>query len=296
MQAMILAAGFGTRLQPYTHFRPKPLFPVLNRPLLQILLEKLRDNGCGSMVVNCHHLAAQMQMFLATQSDVKIQFEEEILGTGGSLRQALGRFSQQPVLVMNGDIFHSVDIEAVYRHHCQSGNKVTLVLHDYPRFNTVWTEHERVVSFQPEPIAGLSLLAFTGIQVVNPEIIEMIPAGRFFHIIDLYETLVRNGTRIGMIRVDGSYWRDIGTPQDYLQLHHDLFNGLADKGSAGISPEQTWCLAEKIQLGKDVRLADWGCIGAGSTIGSGTRLKRCIVWEGVNIPAGSDYQDIIIAE
>ncbi|MCI5129172.1 MAG: nucleotidyltransferase family protein, partial [Candidatus Electrothrix sp. AUS3] len=109
MQAMLLAAGFGTRLRPYTLVRPKPLFPVCNIPLLHILLDKLVDAGCDRIVVNCHYLADQIKEAVERRPEVILQYEKEVLGTGGGLRKALEHFQDQPdtpVLVMNGDIFH----------------------------------------------------------------------------------------------------------------------------------------------------------------------------------------------
>lgn len=294
MQAMILAAGFGTRLQPYTNLRPKPLFPVMNKPLLMVLLDLLRENKWQNIVVNCHHLAEQMQVMLEGRADVNVQYEQKILGTGGSLRQALPFFSDKPILVMNGDIYHSVDIGAVYRHHLQSGNSVTMAMHEYPRFNTVWTDQSRVVSFRPEMISGLSRLAFTGIHVLNPEIVEMIPVGRFFHIIDLYQTLAQDRRQVGIFRVDGSYWRDIGTPQDYLQLHQDLLCDSGENQRLKKDVKTCWQVHEQAHLPKNVTLVDWGCIGAGVTIGSGVKLARCVVWDGAKIIAGAEYADCIV--
>ncbi len=293
MEAMILAAGFGTRLQPYTFIRPKPLFPVLNQPILQYLLEMLREHGGYRPVVNCHYLGEQVQTFLEGHSGVEVQHEAEILGTGGSLRQALGHFSEQPVLVMNGDIFHDVNLGALYQHHLQSGNKVTMAMHACPRFNTVAVDNDRVVSFEAQPLSDFSRLAFTGIHVLNREVIAMIPEGRFFHIIDLYETLARRG-EIGVFRVDGAYWRDIGTPQDYLQLHGDLLGGLAGKGLPRAARGKKWCLGESVRLGENVQLDDWGCLGAATIVGAGARLARCVVWDGVEIPPGAECQDSII--
>jgi len=120
MQAILLAAGYGTRLRPYTNVRPKPLFPVVNRSLLHLLLEQLRGCNCSPILVNCHHLAAQLEAALVDWPKVLVQFEPEILGTGGSLRKALNRLDNDPVLVMNGDIYHDIDLERVYHQHLLS--------------------------------------------------------------------------------------------------------------------------------------------------------------------------------
>ena len=110
MQAMILAAGFGTRLLPYTELRPKPLFPLLNKPLLLLTIERLQRAGFDHIVVNCHHLRDQIVDLLQDLRGVVVQQEDIILGTGGGLRLALNVFRNEPVLVTNGDIYHSVDL------------------------------------------------------------------------------------------------------------------------------------------------------------------------------------------
>lgn len=295
MQAMILAAGLGTRLRPYTLVRPKPLFPVLNRPLLHILLDMLRGAGCAHIVVNGHHLRRLVRDALRDFPAVAFQDEPEILGTGGGLRQALPGFSAEPVLVMNGDIFHTVDLAALYRHHIRAGNLVTMALHDYPRFRSVAVAGDRIVSFRPaEKVPDNDLLAFTGIHVVEPEVIRMIPAGRFHHIIDLYEDLAQSGKPVGFVRVDHSFWRDIGTPEDYLRLHEELLTG-----SAGIEPgihfpRGRWLIDRRAQVAGDASLSGWGCIGR-AEIGRGVSLHNCVVWDGAAVADGSRIQDSIIA-
>ena len=292
MQAIVLAAGFGTRLRPYTLIRPKPLFPVLNRPLLHRLLDMLYAAGCDKIIVNGHHLANQICDSLKDYPDVHLQVEEEILGTGGSLRLAKDSLSDEPILVMNGDIFHTVDVAALYEYHCDSGNDVTMAMHDYPRFNTVGVQGDKVVSFCPEQ--KVPQLAFTGIHVVEAKVIEQIPSRRFFHIIDLYQELAVQG-RIGLQRVDGAFWRDIGTPEDYLQLHRELLDG-----SAGIElavadhQEGAWILGKDVQLGDNVQLHEWGSIGNGVQIGDSVMLQRSVVWGQARIPAGSHIVDTIV--
>ena len=282
MQAILLAAGYGTRLRPYSTIRPKPLFPVVNRSLLHLLLEQLRACNCSPILVNCHHLAAQIKTALVDWPKVLVQFEPEILGTGGSLRKALNRLDNDPVLVMNGDIYHDIDLERVYHQHLLSKNDVTLAMHAYPRFNTVGVADGRVRNFAAQ---DGERLAFTGNHVVDPEVIEMIPENCFHHIIDLYQELAGQG-RVGYCRVDGALWRDIGTPADYLQLHAELL--AKGKEPAG------WVIDPTARLGADVVLEDWGCIGPGAVIGERAHLCRSVVWDGAAVAAGRLSVDAIV--
>jgi mannose-1-phosphate guanylyltransferase len=280
MQAIVLAAGFGTRLRPYTAIRPKPLFPVVNRLLLHRLLSQLAACDCWPVVVNCHHLPEQIEEALVDWPEVRIQVEPAILGTGGALRKALDTMENDPILVVNGDLYHEIDPEWVYHRHLLSRNDVTLALHEYPRFHSVRVGGDRVLGFAEH--TRENCLAFTGIHVVDPEVIERIAPNRFHHIIDLYQELAGE-ERIGYCRTDGAIWCDIGTPADYLQLHSQLLDAAGE-----------WLVDPAARIGADVRLDGWGCIGAGADIGCGVVLHNCVVWPGARVPQGKRAHGAII--
>ena len=113
MKAMVLAAGLGTRLRPYSLKRPKPLFPVLDTPLLTHTLNQLRRSGAEGIVVNAHHLREQIRTMLQGQGDVQLQMEDRELGTGGGLRLAQSHFGEAPFLAVNGDIVHDLDLHLI---------------------------------------------------------------------------------------------------------------------------------------------------------------------------------------
>ena len=280
MQAIVLAAGFGTRLRPYTTVRTKPLFPVVNRMLLHRLLSQLTACDCWPVVVNCHHLPEQIEAALKDWPGVQLQVEPEILGTGGALRKALDNMDNDPILVMNGDLYHEIDPEWVYHRHLVSKNDVTMALHDYPRFNTVRVGGDRVLGFTDS--AQENCLAFTGIHVVDPEVLERISLGQFHHIIDLYRELAQQG-RVGYCRTDSAFWYDIGTPTDYLQLHGRLL----EQGGE-------WQIDPSAHLGEETRLSGWGCVGAAARVGAGAKLHNCVVWPGAEVPAGARAECAII--
>lgn len=291
MQAMLLAAGFGTRLRPYTLVRPKPLFPVCNVPLLHILLDKLVALGCERIVVNCHYLPEQIKAAVANRPEVILQHETEVLGTGGGLRKALEHFQDGPdgpngpVLVMNGDIFHDIDLSRLVQAHAAGNDAVTMALHDYPRFNSVFVQQDRVRDFlsSKEDAEEQTFLAFTGIHIVNRAVLEAIPQECFFHIIDLYRELAKAG-KIGCTRIDGSFWQDMGTPDDYLDLHRHLLSSLTP----------SWQIHESAKIGKDVELKEWGVIGPRAVIGDGAQLARCVIWEEAEVRADAELEDEII--
>lgn len=282
MQALLLAAGYGTRLKPFSDIRPKPLFPVVNRPLLNRLITSLQAAGCSRIVVNCHHLHEQIEMAVQGYSNVSLQVETDILGTGGAIAKASEQFDREPILVVNGDIYHTIDMGMIYRQHLRSGQPVTMAMHDYPRFNGVAVINDLVTGFSPQE--GDIRRAFTGIHVLNPDIIDRIPKKRFFHIIDLYAELAEQ-RKIAAVSVDGCFWQDIGTPADYLQLHGQLL---------GTSGTPRWVIHPSASIGEDVVLEGWGVIGPGCRLEDGVRLCRTVVWENTRVKQASICSDCIL--
>jgi mannose-1-phosphate guanylyltransferase len=156
----------------------------------------------------------------------------------------------------------------------------------------VGVQGEKVVSFTPEQ--DLSTLAFTGIHVVDAGVLEMIPGHQFFHIIDLYRELAAKG-RVGLLRVDGAFWRDIGTPEDYLQLHRELLaDGAGTDCTWSGQRQDGWLLGAGVQAGKNVQFNDWGVVGNQVWLGDLVTLERSVVWDKVQIPAGSHIIDSIV--
>ncbi|MDF1615073.1 sugar phosphate nucleotidyltransferase [Desulfurivibrio dismutans] len=301
MQAMILAAGLGTRLRPHTLRRPKPLFPILDQPLLLRIIDDLRWAGCRRMVVNAFHLRQQIVALLAGQPDIEVQQEDQELGTGGGLRRAWPRFGDQPVLVVNGDIFHDIDYRRVMVHHRQAGNDATLVLHDQPPHNKVQVDAElNILSFsaplspagagQPVPADnGLAVSwAFTGIQVIEPALLELMPARGFYHSIDWYRQLIVRGRRVRGMTVSGHCWHDIGTPEDYLALHGKLLSARNERRTP-------FWLGAEVVLGREISFSDWVAVGRRAVLGDGVQLRRCVVWDGVEVPAGTVAEDTIFS-
>lgn len=300
MKAMILAAGLGTRLLPYTLKRPKPLFPILNRELLRLTISRLKQAGATEIVVNAHHLRLQVKQALQEEEHIVLQEEEKILGTGGGLRLALPHLGQDPVLVVNGDIYHTIDYREIYRSHCQAKADVSLVLHDYPRFNDVAVDETfRITGFNRS--GGRSgqqerVLAFTGIHVINPKVLQIIPPDTPFCIIDCYRKLLQQGGAIRAHLATHHYWTDMGTPADYLQLHADLLGRQVPlyEELAAAAANGPFVGAQSTCMGRDVKLLDWVCIGEGARIGSGSLLQRVVVWDGAVVPAGAIIKDAII--
>jgi len=300
MKAMILAAGLGTRLLPYTLKRPKPLFPVLNIPLLHLTINRLKMAGASDIVLNAHHLRQKIKKALPDIADIILQEEEEILGTGGGLRRALHHFGSGPVLVVNGDIYHSIDYRDVYCFHCKGKADVTLVLHEYPRFSSVAVDNMLHITDFNRSTGRLdkleTILAFTGIHVINPDILQAIPLHTPCSIIDVYKDFLRQGGTIRAYRATRHFWTDMGTPGDYLKLHADLLEGKVPIYDELIpaAADAPFVGLNRAAIGKNVKLLDWTCIGGNATIGADSILQRVVIWDGAVVPAGSTIQDAII--
>jgi len=294
MQAMILAAGFGTRLLPFTEVRPKPLFPIINRPLLLLTIERLKVAGFDHIVVNCHHLRRQIIDLLCDIEGVVIQEEDTILGTGGALRLGLRSFKDEPVLVTNGDIYHTVDFRRLYEAHRQEVAPVTMAIHDFPRFNKVEINNDFVVSFDGSN--RYPLLAYTGLQVINPEIFEPLPLGQESSTIDFYRQLLSRDMPLRSIRVDGCFWTDMGTLNDYLNLHAGLLTGkIPWWPELGTRPDGPFFLADQDNMKETIAMKDWVCAGR-VQLGSNVQLARVVLWDGACVPDDSRLHDTLVVK
>ncbi|WP_419662761.1 aminoglycoside phosphotransferase [Desulfosarcina variabilis str. Montpellier] len=230
MKALILAAGFGTRLAPYTNHLPKALFPLAGIPVLARMMANLKRAGCTGIAVNAHHLADQIQAFLddhAVGIPITLSHEHEILGTGGAIRRLASYWDGKPFMVVNADIVTDIDLARVYQVHLANPASVTLVLHDRPPFNQVWVDDtRRIVGFArfcdgAEPNGALQL-AFTGIHIIDADVLDWIPASGFCDIIAVYRQMIDKGIPIHAHVAKHHYWQDMGTPERFRDAVVDI--------------------------------------------------------------------------
>ena len=292
MQAMILAAGLGTRLLPHTSIRPKPLFPILNTPLLLLTIERLQNFGFDHILVNCHHLREQIVDALNAVEGVVVIEEEIILGTGGGLRGALPHMKDEPILISNGDIYHTVNLFELYNYHKINNHSITLGMHDFTRFNTVSVNGNKVDAFSTD--TKLPTLAFTGLQVVEPDLLKDIEEGEYSCIIDHYRNLLSRGVQIDCFRVDDCHWTDMGSVDDYLALHEGLLSEKIPCWQETGIVRKPYCIAKRAQLPVQIDFEDWVCIGE-AKIGNKTHLQRCVVWDGVVVHGDMVITDTIVS-
>ncbi|WP_051283999.1 sugar phosphate nucleotidyltransferase [Desulforegula conservatrix] len=226
MKALVLAAGLGTRLRPYTYVTPKPLFTIEGVAVLDRIITQLVSAGCSAIMVNTHHLAEKIEAHVkkgAYHADVRTVYEPAILDTGGAIRNIAEFWDDEPFFVVNSDIFTDFDFRQIYRHHAGSRAAATLLMHDDPRFNNVAVDFDGSISeFRVKEAGKGRLLAFTGIQVVSPVILDFIPENIPSSIIEAYSTLISDGINVRAFVPDRFAWEDIGTPEAYLGLSRQM--------------------------------------------------------------------------
>jgi mannose-1-phosphate guanylyltransferase len=298
MKAMVLAAGLGTRLRPYTSICPKPLFPVMGEALILRIINHLRLSGFTQIVVNAYHLKDQLVELLGNDTDVMLQVEPIELGTGGGLRMALDVLAPGPVLVTNADIYHDIDYRWVYEGHCRQKAGATLVMHDFPRFNKVAvSENGNITSFKTTyPLENNQRArAFTGIQMLETDLLTRIPPGQFYSIIDAYDSFLADGGTLRALIPHHHFWQDIGTPADYLGLHAHLLAGRPRVKQVGHG-EANFMFGAGVEVENDVTFKDWGYVGANVHIGAASHLERVVIWDGAIVPPKTIAIDEIITQ
>ncbi|MBI9076883.1 MAG: phosphotransferase [Desulfatibacillum sp.] len=214
MKALILAAGFGVRLMPLTEKTPKPLFPVGGIPVLLRMIRSLETTGCTEIAINTHHLAPRIQEFIDSQKfsiPVNCFHEPEILGTGGAIKNLEDMFWEAPFMVVNADVVTDLNFAKLIKIHKEHGHAATLVVHDCPPYNNVLVRDDAVVRFASEP--GPDMLAFTGIQIIDPIIFDFLKKDCFQSSITAYEEMMAARLRITAWEPNHIWWHDIGSFQ-----------------------------------------------------------------------------------
>ena len=318
MRAMILAAGFGTRLQPLTDRYPKPLLPLMFQPMLGHVLEQLQQQGVRDVAINLHHRAAALAQWLGDGHrwglHMLLSHEPEILGTAGGLKQVERFLQDEPFLVINADVLIDLDLRAVWQWHCARDAMVTMVVRPDPAAHTygpvVLDAADRVLQINGRPQVNPGLVGqttvFTGVQIVSPPVLGRIPPGRACSTTaDIYPQLILDKQTIYGYRSSG-YWMDIGVPERYLQVHWDILDGalgtqwlerlppgsrviLHDLPTArDVSPATMHppvVLAEGVTCAPGASIGPYAVLGAGCYIGPGAVVQQSVVWEGVRIAA-----------
>ena len=231
MRAMLLAAGLGTRLKPFTDQHPKALAIVNGRSLLQRNIDYLKGSGVTDIIINVHHFSEEIVAFIQHKDNFGINIRvsnesDRVLETGGGLMKASWFFSEAtPFILMNVDILTDLDIRGMYKQHLESIAIATLAVSMRPTsryllfdndnllsgWRNVKTSEERISRQRTEYIAR----AFSGIHIISPRIFQMIKLTGKFSMIDVYLELAKHESIIGFDH-SGSKFIDVGTPQSII--------------------------------------------------------------------------------
>jgi NDP-sugar pyrophosphorylase family protein len=301
MKAMILAAGFGTRLFPLTIDRTKPAIPFLGKPLVGYVAEYIAKYGFKEFIVNLHHQPESVRSALGDGSrfGVHIEYtveEPNILGTAGALDNARHLLGDEPFLIVNGKIISDIDIAAAVETHKRSGALATMVLKPNvkrEKFTIVETSDGCVTRFgeMAKPLTEeeirdteheiMTPLMFTGIHILDPRVFEYIPPGIYSDIVPIvYRPALEKGEKIAAHVTEGN-WYELSTIPRYLDISLAMMDGADVFKGERCSVDSSATIRDSI-IWDDV------------TIEEGVNLYRTIVADGVSIPAGEHYENAAI--
>jgi mannose-1-phosphate guanylyltransferase/mannose-1-phosphate guanylyltransferase/phosphomannomutase len=302
---MVLAAGLGTRLRPLTYEITKPMVPVLDRPVMEHIVDLLDRHGFKEVIANLHYFPETIREHFGARMEYR--YEPELLGTAGGVRACAEFFGEEPFLVISGDALTDIDLTALARTHREKGGVATLAVKQVPdtrEFGVVLHDREcRITGFQekPRPDEALSDLGNCGIYVFDPKIFDYFPDRPFVDWAkDVFPVLLENDVPFYIHEVRG-YWNDIGSLGELkkgtfdalrgeLQLPiegEELRPGVLVAGGSPI-PQDTeldgpaW-IGRDVEIGDGVRLMGPIVVGDGASIGDRAQLRGSIVFPGTEV-------------
>ncbi len=316
-RAMILAAGFGTRLRPLTERLPKPLVPLLGRPLLEWIARSLCGAGVHHIAINAHHLPDELARGVERLAqdlargpcpgasprpdcEIALYREAQILGTGGALANARAFLEQDAqFLVHNGDVLTDLDLAWLAAAHVKSGALATLALVDWPAANTVLLSSEGVVvdingRHGAEPARGRAL-CYTGVAMLSRGIFRYLPETGYASLIEaLLTALVAEPGSVRGLAPGDVYWNDLGTIERLLDAHRDVLLSRRLVLAEVDPPQDGVFLGPGARVAKDARLNGFVSLGREACVRSGARLDDCIVFDDTTVAAGPAWRRAVL--
>lgn len=225
MKAVILAGGKGTRLAPYTKVLPKPLMPIGDMPILEVILRQIKLAGISEVVLTVGHLSELLRAFFQDGArldlGISYNYEDSPLGTAGPI--AFVPNLNETFLVMNGDVLSTLPLRELIQFH-KSQNAIATIATHHRRVNVdlgviQWDGDERVTGYIEKPTYDYSVSM--GIYVFEPKVLTYIPKGEYYDFPDLVKKLIGVGEKVVGYRFDG-YWQDLGRPDDYESAAQDF--------------------------------------------------------------------------
>jgi NDP-sugar pyrophosphorylase family protein len=303
VRGMILAAGLGTRLRPLSYELPKPVIPVLGRPLCTYNMEFLRRAGIKSFVLNLHTHPKLIQQrvtgWAGKRARIDFTLEPVILGTGGGIGNAREFLKGGTFVTVNGDTILSFPFASALAFHRERRALATLILFPDPakRYTPVWiAERGRITGFGSEAGDGTRSGFYTGCQIVEPELLRRIPPGKASCIIrETYTPLVADKAPVFGFLSSGRF-QEFGTPADYLEGTLSLLpaGGKEPALPGGFTTIPPVYISPKARVGPGARTGPGAVIEEGATVGEGASVARAILWPGAVLPAGEELVGAIL--
>jgi NDP-sugar pyrophosphorylase family protein len=313
LKAIILAGGIGTRLRPLSCTRPKLLFPILNKPLLDGTLERLAETRVNGVTLAVKYMAeAFMQRYGKSKYGIKISYsiEKKPMGTGGAIKYAEKQIGHEKhFLVLNGDIFTTIDYSALIKKHEESDAIATIALYrveDPSRYGTVKLAEKNMVThfIEKAPLGKApSNLINAGVYVLDPKIFDYIPAGRPVSIEhEVFPKLAEEGKLFG--HEFKEIWIDIGKPSDYLRANRLLLDAETEKRLLGNDVK----LDERIEfidpvrfdanvtVGQNSKVGPYAVIGRDAVLGKNVSLEYSVVFPSATIEDDATVRGAVIGE
>jgi mannose-1-phosphate guanylyltransferase len=301
VDAVILVGGLGTRLRPLTLSAPKPMLPTAGLPFLTHLLSRIADAGIEHVVLGTSYKAGVFESEFGDGSKLGLQIdyvvEDEPLGTGGGIANVTGKLRHDTALVFNGDVLSGSDLRALLDSHENNNADVTLHLvrvGDPRAFGCVPTDSEGLVTAflektQDPPTDQIN----AGCYVFKREVIETIPKGRNLSVErEIFPGLLADGLRVCGY-VDSTYWRDMGTPDDFVRGSADLVRGIAPSPALG-GHRGEMLVHDGASVAPGALVIGGTVVGRGAEIAGGARLDGAVIFDGAKVGAGAVIERSII--
>lgn len=302
VDAVVLVGGKGTRLRPLTLSAPKPMLPTAGLPFLTHLLSRMAAAGIEHVILGTSYKPAVFEAEFGDGSALGLQIEyvteEHPLGTGGGIANVAGKLRNDTAMVFNGDVLSGADLAQLLDFHRSNRADVTLQLvrvGDPRAFGCVPTDEEdRVVAFLEKTEDPPTDQINAGCYVFERNVIDRIPQGREVSVErEVFPALLADGDCKIYGYVDASYWRDMGTPEDFVRGSADLVRGIAPSPALrGHRGEQL--VHDGAAVSPGALLIGGTVVGRGAEIGPGTRLDGAVIFDGVRVEAGCVIERSII--
>jgi NDP-sugar pyrophosphorylase family protein len=305
MKAMILAAGVGSRLDPLTRNLPKPLVPIVNRPVMEHIIALLRKHGFTHIMVNLHYLGDQIEQHFGDGSSLGVQIEysreDQLWGDAGSVKRCEEFFREDTFLVVGGDDLADIDLTKLVKTHKEKRALSTIALSlvdDPSEYGIVLMNEEgRITRFVEKPKGEVifSNMANTGVYVFEPEVFELIPRGTFYLFgKQFFPQMLAQGRPL-YAHLTASYWKDVGNLEVYRQTHYDALAGRVSIEFPMREKRKFVWIGENVTIDPSAEIGYPVAIGDNCTIEAGARvLENTIIGNGCAVERGAVVRDTIL--